>query len=153
MGEHKRKKSKDITEDTMLSTEVGFYQYFIEVMDLAYKKDGMRGVLQVSADVVKHANGLASISERESPRMPNMTRAIVAADFFNEWFPACLEVLKTLPDSKAYWEDADGNPVDFPKPGTRLRTGSESAALADAVVQAVPKWLRARDGVPESSTQ
>lgn len=89
MGEHKRKKQSvgiDTSEETMINIECAFMQGWCELMNLAYKKEGMLGVLQLSYELAKRADAVGVIAEKEAPGYPNLQRSTVAASMVNGTF-------------------------------------------------------------------
>ena len=149
MGEHKLKKqSKDIRRDTMVQAEVGFYQGWCELMQVAFKKEGMMGVLELAAQIIKRGDEIGCTAEQESPGCTNLHRATVAGFLTLEWFEPVLKVLREAPDGDWYFELSEGGTVDYPKPGQALRTFSESLAIGREVEKGFHDWKRLRESNP-----
>lgn len=154
MMQHKVKKPpKDVSQEAVVMTEVGFYQGWCELMQLAFKKDGMRGVVGLAAEVLKHADALSVAADEESPGCFNLHRATIAAHFFNDWFGPVLEKLRAMPDGDWYFELKDGGTTDYPQPGQELRTFSESLKMRDEGMKVYDDWSRLRDTNPAAAKE
>jgi len=123
------KPGQDIREDTTLPLECLAYQAWTEMCDLAYRKDGIVGVIVAAAETIQVVNESAEAACDAAPDCDNMQRAMVARYLGMDYLPSVSEELRQLPDGPHYWEDGDGNAVDFPLPGMRLRTAEESRAI------------------------
>lgn len=104
MGEHKLQNSKasrqqkDVSEDLAVISEVGAYQAWQEVMDIAYRKDGFIGAIQAAVQIITQVDAIANLAEEEAPNCPNLHRATVSTWMQMEYLPAMAELLKSLPD-------------------------------------------------------
>lgn len=126
---------QDIREETMLPLECLAYQAWTELSDLAYKKDGIIGVLAVAGEAIQAVNESAEAASEAAPDCINMQRALVARYLGMDYLPSVCAELPKLPDGAHYWEDDEGNAVDFPVPGQRLRTAAESRAVGANFLQ------------------
>lgn len=71
--------------------EVAFL-FLKEVLEEAFKADGLRAVLQMSEEVAEHAKEVAGASEDEGQPMSKQ-RAAVAKAVTTDWTPAKLKFL------------------------------------------------------------
>lgn len=154
MGQHKLKKqAKDVRQETAVLSEVGFYQGWCEVMQLAFKKDGMMGVLDLAGEIIAQGNAMASAAEKESPVCTNMHRATVANFLTMEWYEPPLKALCATPDGPWYFELKDGGTTDFPKPGQELRTFTDSLKIRAETVKGFQDWKRLQGSNPAAAKE
>lgn len=126
---------EDIRQDTMVSVEVGAYQAWTEYMDLAYKKDGLLGVVHAAIEAVNMYDESGTAAEEAAPGCENTQRAMVARFMWEHFLPDASDLLRKLPDGPFYWELAGGGATDFPKPGEVLKTAAETRKCRDAVLE------------------
>lgn len=132
------KPTADIPLEIMLPVEAFAYQTWCEMADLAYKKDGMRAVIQSAVAAIAEVEKISTVVEQEVPvdDQERRHRTLLFQALTMERMPKLREVLEHMPDGEFYWEDYEGNPVDFPEPGQRLRTAAESRAVMEKGVKA-----------------
>lgn len=126
---------EDIREDTMVSIEVGAYQTWTEYMDLAYKKNGLLGVVHAAIEAVTNYDESATAADEAAPGCENMQRAMVARFMWEHFLPDASDELRKMPDGPFFWELANGGTTDFPKPGEVLKTAAETRKCRDAVLE------------------
>lgn len=154
MGQHKLKKQpKDVGQETAVLSEVGFYQGWCEVMQLAFKKDGMMGVLSLAGEIIAQGDAMAAAAEKESPGCTNMHRALLAHYFASEWYEPVLKELRLQPDGPWYFELKDGGTTDFPTPGQELRTFTDSLKIREETAKTFKDYARLHGSTPAAAKE
>lgn len=141
------KAREDISEETMVPVEVGAYQAWTEYTDLAYKKDGLLGVVQATIEAVTKYDEIATAADEAAPGCENLQRAIAARFMWEEFLPSAAAVFRQMPDGPFYWELANGGTTDFPKPGEVLKTAAETRKCRDAVLEKFEVYMATKGNV------
>ena len=77
---------------------------------------------------------IANVVEEEAPGCENLQRATIFQQLWLDYLPQVSKELAKLPDGPYFWEDVDGNAVDSPQPGQRLRTAAETRARMQKLI-------------------
>jgi hypothetical protein len=93
---------RDICPASVDSAELAAYALLRELLDLAYRKEGLAGVIRAATEAANYYREAASISdEPEFRRKPNLLRVCAANAFSIEWCRGAIEQIRKLPDCKA----------------------------------------------------
>jgi len=161
MGEHKFTKHSaepkndgaDTSREMMVRMEVGFYQGWCELMQVAFKKDGMMGVLGLASEIVNLGSAMAMEAEKQSPGCTNLHRSTIAAYLTNEWYEQALKAVRSLPEGDWYFELKRGGKTDYPKPGDELTTFSDTLKLREETTKVYEDWKRLQDSNPGAAKE
>ncbi|WP_165087563.1 hypothetical protein [Caballeronia sp. SBC2] len=90
-------KQQEISGDTRAVVETAAFELYKSVLEVAYEKDGLVGVIQASVGVAQAYDRVASESEQQSGRgNRELTRGTVASVLVAEILPEMRAVLSKL---------------------------------------------------------
>ncbi|CAJ6208828.1 Uncharacterised protein [Burkholderia pseudomallei] len=88
---------KEIKPGTRRAADQICYGHYLEMIELAFKKDGMRGVIQTTLATIHEADALSGTAE-EMGLGEELNRAITAYVLTQEFFPTMMQVIEKLDD-------------------------------------------------------
>lgn len=85
----------DIGADSMDAAEQMAYNRLRELLDLAYRRDGLLGVMQAVSQALDYYRYAAAVGdEPEFRRKPNLLRGCAATAFTVEWCSEAIEAMR-----------------------------------------------------------
>jgi hypothetical protein len=94
----KRKvKLNEIKPGTRRAIDTVAYEFHKNLLDLAFKKDGFRGVVQLSIAMAQEADAWSHSADEEGAG-EELSRAIAANGLVQEWYPKIMAEVEKLSD-------------------------------------------------------
>lgn len=86
---------KEIKPGTRRAVDELAFEMYKDAIDLAFEKDGFRGVIQVSLSIIQEADAISLEADRQGAG-EELNRALAAGVLTTEFFPKVMEGLHTL---------------------------------------------------------
>lgn len=124
----------DLTSDVDVIADRGAYMGLIELLNRAYKVNGVIGMLTAASDVLDYADQVATVAERHFPGAEKLARCTVATMLTQEYVPEALKQMKAKPQGSWNFELSGGGVTDFPETGQVLKSWAEAVAESNAAM-------------------